>query len=1069
METKEKLGFAGKVAAYFIDSKLTPLIILASILLGVFAVLMTPREEEPQIVVPMIDLFVPYPGGTPKEVEERITKPLEKKINEIKGVEYIYSMSRPGGTLIITRFLVGQDMEQSLVKFWNKLMSNRDVLPTGAGDFVVKARTIDDVPILALTLWSDRYGPFKLRRIASAIADEVRKGSEVSEVTLIGGERRQFRVALDYARMAGFNVSPLQLMGAIGKANVTIPAGKFESGNREYLIEAGEFVRSTRELEGLIISVQGGRPVYLRDVASVSDGPEEAVNYVSFGVGAGLKPAPTKPAPTGDSPAVTISVAKRKGANATWIAEDVIKRVEALKGKLIPDDVFVTVTRNYGETAKEKSDELLKHVMIATISVTILIALFLGLRASGVVAIAIPVTLALTILVFYLYGYTLNRVTLFALIFCIGILVDDAIVVVENIHRYFVSTNLSPMDAAIKAVDEVGNPTVLATFAVIVAILPLAFVTGLMGPYMGPIPIGASVAMVISLFIAFIISPWAAFRFLKGEAAGGKSHHEVEKEGYLTALYRRIMTPLLEKRAVRYTFLAFVVFLLMGAMSLVYFKMVTVKMMPYDNKSELQVIIDMPEGTTLEETRRVTAEIGGYLKTVPEVVNFQAYVGTSSPYNFNGLVRHYFLREGGNVADIQVNLVGKDERKEQSHAIAKRLRVPIQEIGKKFRANIKIAEIPPGPPVLSTLVAEVYGPNEVERVGLAKKIKGIFENADGVVDTDWYVEDDQEKYRFVIDRERAALYGISTEDVAKTLRVALNGASAGLTHLEEEKEAVDIMLRLPLADRSRIEALSSIYLQTPSGGSVPLSQVVKIEKGIEDKTLYRKNLRSVTYVTGDVAGTEESPVYAIMKMGKEIEKIETPGGYKVDQYAARQPWMEDKQAMKWDGEWHITYEVFRDMGAAFVVSLILIYLLVVAWFRDFKVPFVIMAPIPLTLIGIFPGHAAFGAFFTATSMIGFIALAGIIVRNSIILIDFIHVRQGEGMPLKEAIIDAGAVRFRPMLLTASAVMVGSFVILFDPIFQGLAIALMTGELASTLLSRIAIPVLYYMVMSGKET
>lgn len=1071
METKENLGFAGKVATYFIDSKLTPLIILASLLLGIFAIVMTPREEEPQIVVPMIDLFVPYPGGTPKEVEERITKPLEKKINEIKGVEYIYSMSRPGGTLVITRFLVGQDMEQSLVKFWNKLMSNRDVLPLGAGEPIVKARTIDDVPILALTIWSDRYGPFELRRIASDVADEVKKGSDVSEVTLIGGERRQFRVALDYARMAGFRVSPLQVMGAIGKANSTIPAGRFESGNREYLIEAGEFVRSARELEGLVIGVQGGRPIYLRDVASVIDGPEEAVNYVSFGSGpafSGHVRAGLKAAPTGNSAAVTISVAKRKGANATWISEDVIKRVEALKGKLIPDGVFVTVTRNYGETAKEKSDELLKHVLIATISVTILIALFLGLRASGVVAIAIPVTLALTILVFYLYGYTLNRVTLFALIFCIGILVDDAIVVVENIHRYFVSTNLLPMDAAIKAVDEVGNPTVLATFAVIVAILPLAFVSGLMGPYMGPIPIGASVAMVISLFIAFIISPWAAYRFLRGEAAGGKSHHDVEKEGYLTVLYRRIMTPLLEKRAVRYPFLAFVFLLLMGAMSLVYFKMVTVKMMPYDNKSELQVIVDMPEGTTLEETRSAATEVGGYLRTVPEVVNFQAYVGAASPYNFNGLVRHYFLREGGNVADIQVNLVGKDERKDQSHAIAKRLRGPIQEIGKKFRANIKIAEIPPGPPVLSTLVAEVYGPNEVERVGLAKKIKGIFEKTDGVVDTDWYVEDDQEKYRFVVDKEKAALYGISTEDVAKTLRVALNGASAGLAHLEGEKEAVDIMLRLPLADRSRIEALSSIYLQTSSGGTVPISQVLKIEKGIEDKTLYRKNLRSVTYVTGDVAGTEESPVYAIMKMGKEIEKIETPGGYKVEHYAARQPWMEDKLAMKWDGEWHITYEVFRDMGAAFVVSLILIYLLVVAWFRDFKIPFVIMAPIPLTLIGIFPGHAAFGAFFTATSMIGFIALAGIIVRNSIILIDFIHVRQGEGMPLKEAIIDAGAVRFRPMLLTGSAVMVGSFVILFDPIFQGLAISLMTGELASTLLSRIAIPVLYYMVMSGKE-
>ncbi|MBI1921362.1 MAG: efflux RND transporter permease subunit [Geobacter sp.] len=1064
----DKLGFAGKIARAFINSKLTPLIVAGSLLLGVYAVGVTPREEEPQISVPMVDIFIPMPGATPKEVEERVVKPFEYRMWEINGVEYVYSASRPGLGIITVRFLVGEEMEKSLVKLYNKVMSNRTLLPPGAGEPLVSPKSIDDVPILALTLWSKRYDHYMLRRIAREVCDELKKHPEVADTEIKGGLSRQLSVRLDAARLAGVNLSPLQVMGALQKGNTALTAGSFQEGNREFLVDAGSLLADAEAAKRVVVGVHEGRPIHLGDVAQVSDGPAEPKDYVFMGVSrlseksdqsdmSDIKP--------GNYPAVTISASKRKGANATWVARDLLKKVEFLKGKVIPADVQVTVTRNYGETAQEKNNELLFHMFLAAISVTLLITIFMGWRAGAVAAIAIPVTLALTMLFFNLIGYTLNRITLFALIFSIGILVDDAIVVVENIHRYFTTTRMNPLQAAIKAVDEIGNPTVLATFAVIGSILPMGFVGGLMGPYMRPIPVGASMAMLLSMFIAFIVTPYFAYRLMKG--ASHFNSGEEAAESKLTIFYRKLMGRLLHDARVRTIFLASVVVLLLLSCSLLYFRLVTVKMLPFDNKNELQVIIDAPDGTTLEETARIAAEMGEALRRVPEVTDLQTYVGTSAPFNFNGMVRHYYLRKGPNLADLQVNFVHKEERKDQSHDLAKRIRPVLKQIADRYGARIKVAEIPPGPPVLSTLVAEVYGPDDAARADIAGKVKEIFKKTPGVVDVDWYREDDQPKYSFAVDREKAALSGIATEDVARTLRVALAGMDAGLMHVPTEKEPVAINLRLPLASRSSVADLSNIYVPG-TRGNVPLSQLVKVEKGSEQKSLYRKNLKGVVYVTGDVAGEIEAPVYAILKMKKEIAAIPLPGGYKIEQLAARQPWSEERPGLKWDGEWHITYEVFRDLGIAFAAVMVLIYILVVAWFRDLTTPLVIMAPIPLTLIGILPGHALFSAFFTATSMIGFIALAGIIVRNSIILIDFAEMKRREGLPLDEAIIEAGAVRFRPMLLTAAAVVVGSFVIVFDPIFQGLALAMMCGEIASTTLSRITIPVLYFLVQRWKE-
>jgi multidrug efflux pump subunit AcrB len=1063
---KGKLGFAGKFAHAFIDSKLTPLIIAASILLGVGAVLMLPREEEPQIIVPMIDLFVQMPGASAKEVEERVTRPMEQLLWEIPGVEYIYSTSSPGFSMAVVRFRVGEDEEKSIVKLNQKMFANFDLIPPGASQPLIKPRSIDDVPILALTLSSDRYDHFTLRRIAAQIYDQIKQVVDVSEVKIIGGQRRQARVILDSAKMAAYHLAPVAVLPILDQQNRQLTSGSFSSHNQEFLVDTGGFLRTAEEVGSIVVGAFNQRPVFLRDIAKIADGPEEPADYVLMSQGRGASPKSRGNISVSSAlPAVTLTVAKRKGTNAIQIADRVLKKVDLVKGVMIPSDVAVTVTRNYGETAEEKSNELLFHMLIAIVSVSVLIMVTLGLRESGIVAIAIPVTLALTLALLYLYGYTLNRVTLFALIFSIGILVDDAIVVVENIVRHYrlpENRDRSILEVAAEAVDEVGNPTILATFTVIAAIIPMAFVRGLMGPYMRPIPVGASAAMLFSLIVAFIVTPWASLRLLKKE---GKAGHGAE--GWSTRLYRRVMTPLIHSPFWRSGFLILVVVLLLATLSLFAFKVVRVKMLPFDNKSEFQVIIDMPAGSTLEQTASVTREIGDYIRTVPEVTNYQMYVGTASPYNFNGLVRHYFLRKGPHEADIQVNLLPKGERKAQSHDIAKRVRPRIDEIGAKYKARIKVAEVPPGPPVLQTLVAEVYGPNYDRQVEIAHQIRDIFDKTSGVVDVDWYVEADRPKYRFVLDREKASLNGVTPEQISNSLRMAVTGMGAGILHQETEKEDVVIYLRLPRDKRSSVEDLKQIKVMGQKGSLIPLRELVRVEKEIADKSIYHKNLMPVVYVTGDVAGQEESPLYAILKMNKALDQLKLPEGYRLERHVSQQPFSTLRYAMKWDGEWHISYEVFRDLGLAFAAVLVLIYILVVGWFQSFKTPFTIMAAIPFSLVGILPAHALMGAFFTATSMIGFIAGAGIVVRNSIILVDFIELRLRQGMPLADAVVDAGAVRFRPMMLTAAAVIVGSSVILFDPIFQGLALSLMAGEVASLFLSRMTVPILFYL-SEGKK-
>ncbi len=1057
-------GMAGRIAHAFIDSHLTPLLIAASLLLGLFAVWQTPREEEPQIVVPMLDVFVGMPGASAKEVEQRVTIPMEKLLREVPGVEYLYSTSSPGGSMVIVRFYVGVKEEDAIIRTYNKLYSNFDRIPPGVTQPLIKVRSIDDVPILAVTFWGKNYDAFQLRRIAGEADEAVKQVDNVSETTLIGGQRRQLLVTLDPERLASYRTSPAVIAHAFQVSNRRMASGSFAQENQEIAVEAGDFIRSVDDARRLVVGVSNGRPVYLEDVAQVKDGPEEPSNYVFFGAGGAEKKADK-----GDYPAVTLTVAKRKGTNATDVARAVLAKLDSLKGYAIPRDVQITVTRNYGETAKHKSDELLKHLMIATLSVTLLVALALGWRESGVVLLAVPVTLALTLAIFYLYGYTLNRVTLFALIFSIGILVDDAIVVVENIVRHFRLPQNSGRpwsEVAVEAVDEVGNPTILATFAVISAILPMAFVRGLMGPYMRPIPVGASAAMMFSLIIAFVVSPWAALRLLGGHS---NSHggHEGEAEGWTTRLYRRMMNPLIADAGRRRMFLVGVVALLLLACLLVPLKLVKVKMLPFDNKSEFQVVIDMPDGTPLEKTLAAAQEIGFYLGGNREVENYQVYAGTSGPYNFNGLVRHYFLRRGPNKADIQVNLRPVEERSKQSHEIAKEMRGPIQEVAKRWGARVKVSEVPPGPPVLSTLVAEVYGPDYARQTQVARQIRDIFNSTPGVVDVDWYVEDPQQKLDFEVEQDKAALRGVSAADVSQTLAIALGGADAGLMHKPGEREDVPIHLRLSRESRSSADTLRSLYLPGSNGTMVPLGELSTTRQTTIDQNIYRKNMRPVVYVIGDVAGQVESPVYAILKLNQRIDQLKLPEGYHIEKFSAVPPPYTDRIAMKWDGEWHITYEVFRDLGLAFAAVLVLIYVLVVGWFQSFKTPWVIMAPIPLTLVGILPAHALMGAFFTATSMIGFIAGAGIIVRNSIILVDFIKLRREQGMSLEEAVVDAGAVRFRPMLLTAAAVVVGAGVILFDPIFQGLAVSLMAGEVASTVLSRMAVPVLYYISERGR--
>jgi multidrug efflux pump subunit AcrB len=929
----------------------------------------------------------------------------------------------------------------------------------------VKPHIIDDVPIMALTFHSKKYDHYTLRRMAAQVDDAVKSINEVAETKIIGGTKRVLTIHFDPLLLASRNITISDIAPKIQAANSQSYPGNLKSLNQEISLQTGTFIQNAEEMKQIVVGVYGGQPIYLYEVAEIIDGPEEPADYVLYG---------DKQNSWQEEAAVTLTIAKRPSANAVSVVQDVIKKVNDLKGSLIPTDLEISVTRDYGATASDKSNELLLHMGIAVFGVALLILFFLGWRESLIVMLAIPSTLALTLLVFYLYGYTLNRITLFALIFSIGILVDDAIVVVENIVRHLrlpKNKKKSKTSIAIEAVAEVGNPTILATWAVIAAILPMAFVGGLMGPYMRPIPIGSSAAMLFSLIIAFTVTPWAATHILKSRnSLIAHDGDEKTSDDWFTRIYHKIMDPLLAHAGWRILFFATITALLLGACSMVYFGLVKVKMLPFDNKSEFQVILNMPEGSTLEQTARVTKEMAETIRQDPNVTDYQIYVGTASPYNFNGLVRHYFMRQGPTVADIQVNLLPKNKRTLQSHDIATRIRPSLAAIAAKFGAAVTVAEVPPGPPVLQTLVAEIYGPSDAARLNLATEVKALFESTTGVVDVDWFREEERRRKVLTVDKVKAAINGISEKQVTRAIEIAVEGYPLDLYHLPSDKESIEIVLELPPEYRARVESILNISLRSemnPSAPPVPLRELIMVSEQKVEQPIYRKNLKPVIYVTGDVADMVESPVYAIFEMNKKLAELDGRdfGGRaeSVKIYNLNQPFSESEPAMKWDGEWHITIEVFRDLGLAFCVVMILIYMLMVGWFKNYITPLVVMAAIPFSLIGILPAHWGFGAFFTATSMIGFMAGAGIVVRNSIILVDFIELRLRQGEPLAKAVVDAGAIRFRPMLLTALAVVIGASVILADPIFQGLAISLMFGEIASLLISRMAVPVLYYVI------
>ncbi len=1055
MSTPTSTGIAGRVAKAFLHSKLTPLVTMASLFVGAIGLIATPREEEPQISVPMIDVFAGLPGASSAEVEQQVIKPLEQALYEVAGVEYVYSMSGDGGGMVTARFAVGADQTESVAKVHAKVFSRMDAWPMGAPPPLVRPHAIDDVPILALTVSDAHAEPGVVRQVAAHMAEELRTVPDVAQVFLVGGEPRQVSVRIDPSRLAATGVSPGEIARALMGANSRLQAGEFAAGNEAVRLDVTSAFATAGDVGDVVIAVRNGRAISLRDVARIEDGFAEPTQYVTTAMKGDSMPRS----------AVTIAVAKRPGANATTVAHAAVQRVEESRGRVVPEGMRVDVTRDYGETAAEKASELILHLAIATLSVTLLVWWFLGWREAVVVLVAVPVTLALTLFVYYLMGYTLNRITLFALIFSIGILVDDAIVVVENIARHVAMKDRPADVAAIEAVDEVGNPTILATFTVIAAILPMMFVSGLMGPYMRPIPVGASVAMLASLGVAFIVTPWLGYRLLRGHAAGhgtGASHEEggdqVLKQGF-GKFYAGLMTPLIENRARRMAFYGGTVALLVASMALVVVRVVQVKMLPFDNKSEFQVVLDFPETTTLETTLAASEAIARELRTVPEVLSTQVYAGTSAPFNFNGLVRHYFLRRGANVSDIQVNLAAKHDRSRQSHDIAVAVRPMVDSIAREFGASAKVAEIPPGPPVLSTLVAEIYAADDATRLAAAEKVKQAFEATTGVVDVDWTVEAPAAQLALRVDRAAAARAGADVPLLTQTVAMAVSGMPMGALQSGTSREPVMVVPRLDVADRSSIGRLLALPVTTAMGPQ-PLGRFVTVDSSTRATSRHRKNLRPVIYVTGDVAGEVEAPVYAILALNEVLDTLQVAGAT-ISRYNAVQPDRLDETAVKWDGEWQVTIEVFRDLGIAFAVVLVLIYVLVVAWFQSFTIPLVIMAPIPLTMVGILPAHALTGAFFTATSMIGMIALAGIIVRNSILLVDFIQLAEERKRPLVQAVLEAGAVRFRPIALTAAAVVIGGLVMVLDPIFQGLAVALIGGAIVATLLTMVVVPLLYW--------
>ncbi|PWB43571.1 MAG: multidrug transporter AcrB [Rhodocyclales bacterium] len=1058
------MGISGKIAALFQRSQMTPLIALIAFLLGLFAVLVTPREEEPQINVTMANVFIPFPGASARDVENLAARPAEQVLSRIAGIEHVYSVSRPGMAVITVQYVVGEDPIQALVRLYDTVNSHRDwVSPQlGVGEPIIKPKGIDDVPIVTLTFWTKdaERAAFEMQQVARAVEIEMKRIPGTRDVVTLGGPGHVIRVAMDAERMAAHGITAQDLKAALQLSNALQPSGNLVSGNREILVETGTYLETAADVKRLVVGVDGGKPVFMSDVAAISDGADQPSQYVWHG---------TK---EGEFPAVTLSISKKPGVNAADVAESVIRRAEALKGAVIPEGVEFTVTRNYGATATDKAQKLIGKLVFATGAVVLLVLFALGKREAVIVGVAVTLTLAATLFASWAWGFTLNRVSLFALIFSIGILVDDAIVVVENIHRW---QQLEPdkhlWEIIPKAVDEVGGPTILATFTVIAALLPMAFVSGLMGPYMSPIPINASMGMFISLAIAFVVTPWLALKLLGGKHGGHAAHAPDKVTARLDPLFRKYVTPFLVERTgarARRKLWTGIFAAIAVSVSLALVQWVVLKMLPFDNKSEFQVVLDMPAGTPLEDTARVLREIGAEIAQVEEVTDYQAYAGAASPINFNGLVRQYYLRASSELGDIQVNLVDKKHRSRQSHEIAVSVRDRIAEIAKKHGGNAKVVEVPPGPPVLSPIVAEIYGPDYAGQVAVAKEVRKAFEGTADIVGVDDSVQADAQKFVLRVSQSKAALLGVAQKDIVEVVRMGLAGENVTPAHSQDAKYEIPVRVTLAPEKQNSLDALLKLTVRARDGRMVPVSELVEVREQLREKAIYHKDLLPVVYVVGDMGGKLDSPLYGMFDIRSKVNGMALEQGGNLGEYFIRQP--KDPYAgyaLKWDGEWQVTYETFRDMGLAYAVGLILIYLLVVAQFKSYLVPLIIMAPIPLTIIGVMPGHALLGSQFTATSMIGMIALAGIIVRNSILLVDFINEQVAGGMDFAEAVIQAGIIRAKPIALTGLAAMIGAIFILDDPIFNGLAISLIFGIFVSTLLTLVVIPVLYYAAMKNR--
>ncbi|WP_019590717.1 efflux RND transporter permease subunit [Thioalkalivibrio sp. ALE20] len=1081
----ERMGISGRIAKAFLTTQITPLLALVGLLLGLFAILVTPREEEPQINVTMADVFIPFPGASAEEVAHLVSTPAEQVLSEIEGVDDIYSTSRPDMAHITIQFEVGEDRTAALVRLYNQVFSNDDWMPRnlGVGEPMVRPMGIDDVPIVNVTLWTEdeERGGHDLLRVAHGLESELKRVPGTRDIYTVGGPDHVVHVRFQPEMLAAHNLAVDDLREALAVSNFSRDAGHLYQDDEEILIQAGDFITEPEAFARLVVGMHDGRPVHLEDVAEVEQGPGYPSEHVRFAHGAAAEGG----GHIGQShPAVTVAVAKQPGTNAPDIADQVIERLDQLQGTYIPEGVEVSITRNYGETAEDKASTLIQKLMLATASVIILVWIALGWREAFIVGVAVIITLALTLFASWAWGFTLNRVSLFALIFAIGILVDDAIVVVENIHRHMVQGGRKFLESIPLAVDEVGGPTILATFTVIAALLPMAFVTGLMGPYMSPIPINASMGMVLSLAVAYVVTPWLTYKVLRRqaeqhEAGGGHGGHEAGEAASdgLMRLFNFVLRPFLgtggRKKINRMALWIGTLVLIVGSVSLAYYQLVVLKMLPFDDKSEFQVVLDMPEGTSLERTGQVLGEMADYLKTVPEVHDVQTYAGTATPINFNGLVRQYYLREGSHVGDIQVNLTHASERDRRSHDIALSVRDEINAIAGRYDgAAVKVVEVPPGPPVMSPIVAEIYGPDYDGQIEVAKQVREVFENTEGLTDIDDSVEHPGPKKILQVDRERAAHLGVPQRAVVEAIETALSGEDVTYLYGSNIKYAVPVRLEFDRAEKGSLDPVLGLRVRSQSGELVPLAEVVNVVDSSREHSIHHKNLLPVVYVQGDLAGGVDSPLYGMFDMFFGLRDQPMVHGEPLEQRFISQPDNPYNFSLKWDGEWQVTYETFRDMGIAYSVGLILIYLLVVAQFRSYMVPLIIMAPIPLTVIGVMPGHAFVDAFFmdakfTATSMIGMIALAGIIVRNSILLVDFINEELRRGVDTIEAVVHAGAVRAKPIVLTGLAAMVGAGFILDDPIFSGLAISLIFGVFVSTVLTLVIIPVLYYLYVRNR--